>query len=81
MPGTRRNFLCTLPMLAVSPQLLASEKGLVQSIEKVVLRQGRTGPGPTWFHPRGCMVPMNGKPTALFTLQTIAGSDYFGPVH
>lgn len=77
----RRKFLGTLPMLAVAPQLLAAEAGLVQSIEKVVLRQGRTGPGPTWFHPRGCMVPMNGKPTAFFTLQTIAGSDYFGPVH
>jgi len=52
---------------------------LIASIEKVTLRRGRDGSGPTWFHPRACMIP--GEPlTAFMTLQTIAGSDYFGPV-
>lgn len=54
---------------------------LVASIEKVVLRRGRDGSGPTWFHPRACMVPGRPTPTAFMTLQTISGSDYFGPVH
>lgn len=55
--------------------------GLVASIEKVVLRRGRDGSGPTWFHPRACVVPGQDGPLAFMTLQTIAGSDYFGPVH
>ena len=56
---------------------------LVASIEKVTLRRGRDGSGPTWFHPRATMVPAagEGNPIAFMTLQTIAGSDYFGPVH
>jgi hypothetical protein len=56
---------------------------LIASIEKVTLRRGRDGSGPTWFHPRATMIPAagGGKPTAFMTLQTIAGSDYFGPVH
>ena len=59
----------------------ADEKGLIAGTEKVVLRHGRDGSGPTWFHPRACMVPTGDVPLALMTLQTIAGSDYFGPVH
>jgi hypothetical protein len=51
---------------------------LIRSIEKVVLRRGRDGSGPTWFHPRACMLPDG---TAFMTLQTIMSSDYFGPVH
>jgi len=60
---------------------------LVASIEKVTLRRGRDGSGPTWFHPRATMIPAGdtpgggATPTAFMTLQTIAGSDYFGPVH
>ena len=57
------------------------DAGLVASIEKVTLRRGRDGSGPTWFHPRTCMMPGAAGPTAFMTLQTIAGSDYFGPVH
>jgi hypothetical protein len=59
----------------------AEEKKLIAGIEKVVLRHGRDGSGPTWFHPRACIVPTGDVPLALMTLQTIAGSDYFGPVH
>ncbi len=54
---------------------------LIASIEKETLRRGRDGSGPTWFHPRACMVPGDGTPIALMTLQEIGGSDYFGPVH
>lgn len=57
---------------------------LIASIEKVVLRHGRDGSGPTWFHPRACMIPgaaSGSGATAFMTLQTIMGSDFFGPVH
>ncbi|MFZ4987055.1 MAG: sialidase family protein [Blastocatellia bacterium] len=54
---------------------------LVRSIEPETLHRGRDG-GVTWFLPRICMVPENGRQqTALMTLQTITGSDYYGPVH
>jgi len=67
---------------ATGPSCPASEpKGLIADIEKVTLRRGRDGGGPTWFHPRACVVPSPNGTTALMTLQTIAGSDYFGPVH
>lgn len=59
-----------------------SEDSLVQSITKVTLRRNRDGMSKTWFHPRACTVPgQDGKPIVLMTLQEIAGSDYFGPVH
>jgi len=50
-------------------------------IEKSVLLRGRDGSGPTWFHPRACVVPGDSGPLILMTLQTILGSDDFGPVH
>lgn len=59
----------------------AGSDPLVASIEKVVLRRGRDGSGPTWFPPRACMIPEREGRRALMTLQTIAGSDYFGPGH
>jgi len=64
-------------------RLFAAETAppLIASIEKVVLRRGRAGSGPTWFHPRACMVPGPSGVMALMTLQPISGSDYFGPVH
>lgn len=80
----RRQFLAAVStsMVALSETGWAAEPGrLVASIEKVTVRSGRDGSGPTWFHPRACMVPTPDGPLALMTLQTIAGSDYFGPVH
>jgi hypothetical protein len=53
---------------------------LIQSIERVKLHDGRQG-SPTWFLPRVCIVPQQRGALALMTLQTIAGSDYYGPVH
>lgn len=86
---SRRDFLARTASAAalVLPcgphRLFAAETSpsLIASIEKVVLRRGRTGDGPTWFHPRACLVPGSPTPTALMTLQPISGSDYFGPVH
>jgi len=57
-----------------------TEKDLVASIERVKLHDGRTG-SPTWFIPRVCLIPGRRDPTALMVLQTISGSDYYGPVH
>jgi len=59
-------------------------KDIIASIERVKLHDGRNG-SPTWFIPRVCLVP--GHPpqtratTALMVLQSISGSDYYGPVH
>ncbi len=60
----------------------ADGDGLIESITQQTLRRNRDGRGTTWFHPRCCMLPgPDGKLLALMTLQPIAGSDYFGPVH
>ncbi|MCX6902002.1 MAG: exo-alpha-sialidase, partial [Verrucomicrobia bacterium] len=87
---SRRSFLhrtagaaAGLTLLHDASHLVSAEASdsLIASIEKVVLRHGRDGSGPAWFHPRACMVPGPSGPTAFMTLQTISGSDYFGPVH
>jgi hypothetical protein len=52
----------------------------IDGVERVVIFPGRQG-GLTWFHPRPCMIPAPGGNTALMTLQSIGGSDVFGPVH
>lgn len=80
---SRRHFLATVGGGLVSTVLPVQAEGapaLIASIEKVTLRRGRDGSGPTWFHPRCCVVPGSGGPLVLMTLQTISGSDYFGPV-
>ena len=57
---------------------------IVESIERVRLHDGRNG-SPTWFIPRVCLIPGPGTDgmgaTALMVLQSISGSDYYGPVH
>ena len=53
---------------------------LIKNIQTTTLFKGRDT-GNTWFLPRVCPIP-NGQGThTLMTLQTIAGSDYYGPVH
>lgn len=66
---------------------------LVKSIQKEVVFNGRDGKDPTWFHPRCCVIPIEMERDSqeksneananrvFMTLQTIMGSDYFGPVH
>ena len=84
----RRTFLQTSTSLTAavfSPNLVqAADSPLIESIEKVTLRKNRDGEGVTWFHPRACMIPSSKgdkTPLAFMTLQEIAGSDFFGPVH
>ncbi len=80
----RRQFLaCTgAGLAAITLRATPNDTpDLVDNIEKVVLRRGRDGSGHAWFHPRACMIPGEDGPTAFMTLQTIGGSDYFGPVH
>ncbi|NLF67520.1 MAG: exo-alpha-sialidase [Candidatus Anammoximicrobium sp.] len=84
----RRCFLTTAASAAALCGRIAAapaaegNASLMASISKHTLRRNRDGGGTTWFHPRACMMPgADGKPTALMTLQAIAGSDYFGPVH
>lgn len=69
------------PVRSYAATSSAAKTELIASIEKVVLRRGRDGSGPTWFHPRACMIPDGEGKRAFMTLQTIEGSDYFGPVH
>ncbi|NNE90492.1 MAG: exo-alpha-sialidase, partial [Verrucomicrobiales bacterium] len=82
----RRHFLHTATAASL-PLFSNGQSGnpLIRSIEKVTLRKNRDGSeGTTWFHPRACMIPQpDGQkpPTALMCLQSIGGSDYFGPVH
>ena len=53
---------------------------LIDSIKSSIIWPGRTK-GKTWFHPRVCMVPVEEKPVAIMTCQTITGSDVFSQVH
>lgn len=82
-PLDRRNFLAAsgTALLGAACSSAADEKSLISSIETVTIKRGRTGTDPTWFHPRACLVPTSDGPLGFMTLQTIAGSDYFGPVH
>lgn len=76
--------ITSIPILLISTLLpfgFTFQRELIASIELVKLHYGRDGGG-TWFLPRICMVPRaDGGSDALMTLQTIAGSDYYGPVH
>lgn len=48
-------------------------------IERQIIWRGRDG-GTTWFHPRACTIPRR-RPTLFMTVQSISGSDFYGPVH
>jgi hypothetical protein len=85
----RRAFLQTGAAFAAAGGLLGSANfaaaqaadDLIVSIDKETILRGRDGAGPTWFHPRACRIPDGDGATLFMTLQTITGSDYFGPVH
>lgn len=53
---------------------------LIAEVDSSVIFFGRQA-GPSWFHPRPCVVGGSDGPTVLMTLQLISGSDVFGPVH
>jgi hypothetical protein len=72
-----------LLLLAPRPEFSSARtetKDIVESIERVKLHDGRNG-SPTWFIPRVSMIPEKTGAKALMVLQTISGSDYYGPVH
>ena len=81
---SRRRFIAagtTALIGSASGVCAADTSGLIASTETITLRRGGVGSGPTWFHPRCCVVPSDSGPMVLMTLQAIAGSDYFGSVH
>ena len=53
---------------------------MIESVQPEVIWHGRQG-AVTWFHPRACLVPGEGRPTVLMTCQAIGGSDVLGQVH
>lgn len=77
----RRQFLRLAGLAPIAVACGSEAKGasdFVSSITREVVLHGRDGSGPTWFHPRACRLPGG---AVFMTLQTIGGSDYFGPVH
>ena len=88
---SRRSFIAAglTTLFGSATRLSAADpSALIASTEMITLQRGGVGSGPTWFHPRCCVAPAgqgNGPqgngPLVLMTLQEIAGSDYFGPVH
>lgn len=79
----RRRFIqqTTAGFCAANLASAQSAGGLIASIEKITLKRGRDGSGPTWFHPRPCVIPSKDGPVVFMTMQEIRGSDYFLPVH
>ena len=53
--------------------------GLIAEIARDTIWRGRDS-GTVWFHPRACLI-QGKEPRLLMTLQSISGSDVFGPVH
>ncbi|MFO0946741.1 MAG: exo-alpha-sialidase, partial [Planctomycetota bacterium] len=80
----RRRFLSTLAsayaLSTVRPSPASTVKDLIEGIAVETPFPGRKL-GMTWFHPRPCVLPSGNGPTVLMTMQTIQGSDNFGPVH
>ena len=79
LAGTGAEVIATLRSARVRGAA-AGQDALIAGIDRDVIFAGRQE-GVTWFHPRPCMVPGVDGPEALMTLQSISGSDVFGPVH
>jgi len=70
-----------LPGLSLSGAEPAGRPDLIKKIDTSVIWKGaHEGRAGSWFHPRACMVPENGKLVAMMTCQSISGSDVFGQV-
>lgn len=72
--------ICAAASRAIGQANLRTQNGLIASIETQVVFPGRMT-STSWFHPRPCMMPAVEAIHALMTLQSIGGSDVFGPVH
>lgn len=79
----RRRFIqqTSAGLLAANVASAQPADALVSSIEKLTLKRGRDGSGPSWFHPRPCLMPGKDGPVVFMTMQEIRGSDFFLPVH
>ena len=87
---SRRTFVCDaahaaagLIFVAQFPRRAVGEEthsSLVANSTREVVFNGRRM-GTTWFHPRPCAIPSDKSPRVLMTMQSISGSDVFGPVH
>ncbi len=79
----RRRFIqqSAAGLFAANAASAQSAMPLVGSITKITLKRGRDGSGPSWFHPRPCLMPGKGGPVVFMTMQEIRGSDFFMPVH
>ncbi len=83
---TRREFLThTAQGLALAPALGAVRcpgvaPGEDTEITREVLWHGRDGDA-IWFHPRPCTLTAGPRPAVLMTMQSISGSDFYGPVY
>lgn len=79
----RRRFIQqTTTGLCATPFAAAQQAaGLIASIEKITLKRGLDGSGPSWFHPRPCVIPGKDGLVIFMTMQEIRGSDFFMPVH
>lgn len=78
-----RGLLLGIVLLA-APYALAQEPVLREIVDRIdvsVVRNNRDGKATTWFHPRGCLAPTPNGTQAFMTLQSIHGSDSYGPVH
>ncbi|MEZ5399819.1 MAG: sialidase family protein [Bryobacteraceae bacterium] len=71
----RREFLAAGALATACGRAPA---GLIDRVENTVIWRGRDTGAPTWFHPRSCRL---GDGTLVMAVQTISGSDVFGPVH
>ncbi|WP_165070809.1 sialidase family protein [Paludisphaera rhizosphaerae] len=82
--SSRRRFLAQTAGLAglalTGAGARAGGSDFISSISREVAIPGRPGT-PAWFHPRACLVPGGQENEVLATLQTIHGSDVFGPIH
>jgi len=82
--STRRLFLAQTAGLAGialgGRRTQAKTSDLIASITHEAAIPGRPGT-PAWFHPRACLISSGQGNEVLATLQTIHGSDVFGPVH
>ncbi len=63
------------PLFSDKSAAHSTSNSFIESIEKVVVDMPKVTGG-TWFHPRACVADKR----VLMTLQTIRGSDFFGPV-
>ncbi|MBX3411236.1 MAG: exo-alpha-sialidase [Pirellulales bacterium] len=75
--------LLLMPRFALADEIPAADPddSLIREITRTTLFAGRQG-GTSWFHPRACRIPDSSGGAAIgMTMQSIAGSDVFGPVH